>query len=55
NGLSSSTLANALTRDWPRGEIIIANAIGEEPQEIWPTRYFDKAGMPIKRIIRKPV
>ncbi len=54
NGLSSSTLANALTRDWPRGEIIIANAIGEEPQEIWPTRYFDKAGMPIKRIIRKP-
>ncbi|HAG9167600.1 TPA: transcriptional regulator, partial [Escherichia coli] len=25
------------------------------PQEIWPTRYFDKAGMPIKRIIRKPV
>ena len=47
NGLSSSTLANALTRDWPRGEIIIANAIGEEPQEIWPTRYFDKAGMPI--------
>ncbi|ENB0199928.1 helix-turn-helix domain-containing protein [Escherichia coli] len=55
NGLSSSTLANALTRDWPRGEIIIANAIGEEPQEIWPTRYFDKAGMPIKRNIRKPV
>ncbi|EJI4683873.1 helix-turn-helix domain-containing protein [Salmonella enterica] len=34
NGLSSSTLANALTRGWPRGEIIIANTIGEEPQEI---------------------
>nr|WP_230986434.1 helix-turn-helix domain-containing protein [Escherichia coli] len=44
-----------LVRTFPRGEIIIANAIGEEPQEIWPTRYFDKAGMPIKRIIRKPV
>nr|VUD30036.1 Ner-like regulatory protein [Raoultella sp. NCTC 9187] len=28
NGLSSSTLANALTRPWPKGELIIANALG---------------------------
>jgi lambda repressor-like predicted transcriptional regulator len=26
NGLSSSTLANALTRPWPKGELIIARA-----------------------------
>lgn len=38
-GLSSSTLANALTRPWPKGEIIIAKAIGVEPQLIWPSRY----------------
>ena len=29
NGLSSSTLANALTRPWPKGELI------------WPSRYHD--------------
>ncbi|HGC2454989.1 TPA: helix-turn-helix domain-containing protein, partial [Escherichia coli] len=28
HGLSSSTLLNALSREWPRGELIIANAIG---------------------------
>ncbi len=26
NGLSSSTLANALSRPWPKGEMIIAKA-----------------------------
>lgn len=27
HGLSSSTLANALTRPWPKGELIIATAL----------------------------
>ncbi|EGT5760541.1 DNA-binding transcriptional regulator SfsB [Cronobacter sakazakii] len=40
-GLSSSTLANALTRPWPRGEKIIAEALGTEPWLIWPSRYHD--------------
>lgn len=31
NGLSSSTLANALTRPWPKGELIIATALGTDP------------------------
>lgn len=39
-GLSSSTLANALVRPWPKGEIIIAKALGVEPSEIWPSRYY---------------
>ncbi|MFJ5350409.1 helix-turn-helix domain-containing protein [Pectobacterium parvum] len=52
-GLSSSTLANALTRPWPRGEKLIADALGVEPQEIWPDRYFDERGIPIIRHIRK--
>lgn len=40
-GLSSSTLANALTRPWPKGEQLIAEAIGIDPWVIWPTRYYD--------------
>ncbi|MEN0615285.1 DNA-binding transcriptional regulator SfsB [Klebsiella indica] len=41
NGLSSSTLANALTRPWPKGELIIANALETVPWVIWPSRYHD--------------
>ncbi|HEY3982985.1 DNA-binding transcriptional regulator SfsB [Cedecea sp.] len=41
SGLSSSTLANALSRPWPKGELIIAQALGVEPQAIWPSRYHD--------------
>ncbi|KMJ45150.1 transcriptional regulator [Xenorhabdus khoisanae] len=48
-GLSSSTLANALSREWPKGEWIIANYLGIHPSEIWPSRYFDKNGQPIER------
>ncbi|MGK3143112.1 helix-turn-helix domain-containing protein [Pantoea sp. C2G6] len=40
-GLSSSTLANALTRPWPKGEWLIAEAINVHPSEIWPSRYYD--------------
>lgn len=31
-GLSSSTLANALSRPWPKGEWLIAEAIGVHPR-----------------------
>lgn len=55
HGLSSSTLLNALSREWPIGELIIANAIGVSPQEIWPSGYFEKDSSPINRVIRKPV
>lgn len=40
-GLSSSTLANALSRPWPKGEWIIANYLEIHPSEIWPSRYFN--------------
>ncbi|SHO58764.1 helix-turn-helix domain-containing protein [Vibrio quintilis] len=39
HGLASSTLHNALVRRWPKGEKIIADAIGLSPQDIWPSRY----------------
>jgi len=41
NGLSSSTLANALTRSWPKEELIIAKALDTDPWIIWPSRYHD--------------
>ena len=36
---NAGTLWNALARKWPKGERIIAKAIGVEPSEIWPSRY----------------
>ncbi|KNA27330.1 DNA-binding protein [Pantoea ananatis] len=41
SGLSSSTLANALSRPWPKGEWLIADAINVHPSEIWLSRYYD--------------
>ncbi|MBN3134843.1 helix-turn-helix domain-containing protein [Pectobacterium punjabense] len=38
-GLASSTLANALTRHWPKDERLIAEALNKCPEEIWPSRY----------------
>lgn len=41
-GLSENTLRNALDRKWPKGERIIAAAIGVSPRTIWPSRYKNK-------------
>ncbi|HBX7667520.1 TPA: transcriptional regulator [Klebsiella pneumoniae] len=38
-GLASSTLNNALNRRWPKGERLIAEALGIAPEQIWPSRY----------------
>ncbi|AUP76416.1 transcriptional regulator [Enterobacter sp. EA-1] len=32
-------LANALTRHWPKGERLIAEALDTRPEVIWPSRY----------------
>ena len=49
-GLSSSTLANTLIRPWPKGERLIAEALGVDPAEIWPSRYFHpETNLPIVR------
>ncbi|EIW9289670.1 helix-turn-helix domain-containing protein [Klebsiella pneumoniae] len=37
--LASSTLTNALNRRWPKGERLIAEALGVAPETIWPSRY----------------
>ena len=36
---SATALNNALDRPWPKGERLIAQAIGIAPEVIWPTRY----------------
>lgn len=38
---SPTTMTHALDRHWPKGERLIADAIGIEPATIWPTRYKD--------------
>ncbi|MTC58511.1 transcriptional regulator [Providencia rustigianii] len=40
-GLNSSTLNNALSRRWPKGERIIADFLEITPEEIWPSRYIN--------------
>lgn len=42
-GLASSTLANALSRPWPKGEWLIATALNIHPSQIWPSRYARQA------------
>ncbi|MGP3591590.1 helix-turn-helix domain-containing protein [Vagococcus sp. WN89Y] len=51
-GLASPTLANAHTRPWPRGEWLIAIALGVHPSVIWPARYINSDS---RHKIRKPL
>jgi Ner family transcriptional regulator len=39
----------ALVRPWPKGELLIAEAIGISPAEIWPSRYYAEDGAFIDR------
>jgi Ner family transcriptional regulator len=43
SGLASKTLDAALHRPWPRGESIIAKALGVRAEDIWPSRYAARA------------
>lgn len=45
-GLAESTLYSALSRPYPKGERIIASAIGVEPEVIWAKRYADRSFKP---------
>jgi Ner family transcriptional regulator len=46
NGFSPTTLANTLRAPWPKGERIIAAALGIKPEEIWPQRYAYRDSKP---------
>ena len=44
----SSNYGKALKQAWPAVERILADALGLQPQAIWPSRY-DSEGIPLPR------
>ena len=46
-GLSPNTLKGALTGPYLKGERIIAEAIGVQPETIWPNRYAARNFQPV--------
>lgn len=42
NDLAPSTLRNVFRMRWPKGESIVAAALNEKPEAIWPSRYENK-------------
>ncbi|WP_374348540.1 transcriptional regulator [Chitinimonas sp.] len=45
NYKTPTALGNALDRKWPKGEKLIADAIGLPPEAIWPTRYVNSTAV----------
>lgn len=41
HGYAADTASKVLRRPWPALERIIADALGREPWEIWPSRYTE--------------
>lgn len=39
NGYHATAAGKALKKPWPALEILIAEAIGAHPRDIWPSRY----------------
>jgi Ner family transcriptional regulator len=48
NGFLPNSLNQALRRQWPNAERVIAAAIGKAPHEIWPSRY-ERDGRPKRK------
>tara|TARA_B100000678_G_scaffold193518_1_gene161941 strand:- start:486 stop:815 length:330 start_codon:yes stop_codon:yes gene_type:complete len=52
HGFRPESLAKALYHSWPRAEQIIAMAIGEQPEQIWPNRY-GRDGESSRRLLKQ--
>lgn len=39
HGYAENAVSEALNRPWPAVERVVANALGLDPWEIWPSRY----------------
>ncbi|WP_082954386.1 helix-turn-helix domain-containing protein [Acidihalobacter prosperus] len=39
HGYAPTSLKEALHKRWPKAERLIADAIGKQPAQIWPSRY----------------
>lgn len=42
HGYVPTALAHALQRPWPKAQRLIAEALGVQPETIWPSRYTKK-------------
>lgn len=42
HGYHPTTIKKALHQPWPKAEKLVAQAIGIDPAEIWPSRYTQK-------------
>jgi len=42
-----TTLHRVTTSKWPKGERLVAEAIGIKPEDIWPSRYQKKFKRPV--------
>ena len=49
NGYSAKSLGLALRKPWLRAEKIIADAIGVNPEQIWPDRYRLREAFALRR------
>lgn len=47
--VAPGTLRRAIERKWPKGEAIIAEAIGVAPEQIWPSRYKEQFKRPVTK------
>lgn len=58
HGYAENAVSEALNRPWPAVERIIADAVGMEPWEIWPSRYnrdgTPKRGVPTTKLPPRP-
>jgi len=52
HGVHRNCMGVALRRPYPKAERIIANVIGERPQDIWPSRYNEDGTT--NRVGKKP-
>ncbi len=54
-GYQRTAVSKALTRPWPAVEAIVAEALGVDPQVLWPERYdcegFPRTGRPQEAIL----
>jgi Ner family transcriptional regulator len=48
NGYHPTAAGKALKQPWPAMERLVADAIGQPPESIWPSRY-DSEGRPLPR------
>lgn len=58
HGYHHTAVSEALKRPWPAMERIIANVLGLEPWDIWPSRYDakrqPKRGVPTSKLPPRP-